>query len=178
MLKNWRAAYAPSQLGSLVLFASTVCIKGTRMGWKAYTISMLLVEFINQRCPFLGNMAVAQVFADNRSIFTFCQSIIIGVSGAWFSEFKTPYEKLKSLPNASCYLKTSTSFKQLDKIANKINVPISGEYGCSPGVCGQSRHFYFLPEHYHWCVGRVIGTRMGWKAYTISMLLMRSPSLR
>jgi predicted metalloenzyme YecM len=38
-----------------------------------------------------------------------------------YNQMMTPYEKLKSLPNASCYLKTSTSFKQLDKIANKIN---------------------------------------------------------
>jgi 3'-phosphoadenosine 5'-phosphosulfate sulfotransferase len=38
-----------------------------------------------------------------------------------YNQMMTPYEKLKSLPNASCYLKTSTSFKQLDKIVNKIN---------------------------------------------------------
>jgi len=33
----------------------------------------------------------------------------------------TPYEKLKSLPNASCYLKAGVTFKQLDKIASKIS---------------------------------------------------------
>ena len=38
-----------------------------------------------------------------------------------YDQMMTPYEKLKSLPNASCYLKTGTSFKQLDKIANKIS---------------------------------------------------------
>jgi len=38
-----------------------------------------------------------------------------------YNQMMTPYEKLKSLPNASCYLKTSTSFKQLDLIANKIS---------------------------------------------------------
>ena len=38
-----------------------------------------------------------------------------------YDQMMTPYEKLKSLPNASCYLKAGTSFKQLDKIANKIS---------------------------------------------------------
>lgn len=38
-----------------------------------------------------------------------------------YDQMMTPYEKLKSLPNAPGYLKTGTSFKQLDKIANKIS---------------------------------------------------------
>lgn len=38
-----------------------------------------------------------------------------------YDQMMTPYEKLKTLPNASCYLKAGTSFKQLDKIANKIS---------------------------------------------------------
>jgi len=38
-----------------------------------------------------------------------------------YDQMMTPYEKLKSLANASCYLRTGTSFKQLDKIAYKIS---------------------------------------------------------
>lgn len=38
-----------------------------------------------------------------------------------YSNMMTPYEKLKSLPNAKQYLKTEFSFEELDKIANAIN---------------------------------------------------------
>jgi hypothetical protein len=38
-----------------------------------------------------------------------------------YDQMMTPYEKLKSLPNAAGYLKAGTSFKQLDKIASKIS---------------------------------------------------------
>jgi hypothetical protein len=33
----------------------------------------------------------------------------------------TPYEKLKSLPKAACYLKPEVTFAQLDEIAYQIN---------------------------------------------------------
>jgi hypothetical protein len=33
----------------------------------------------------------------------------------------TPYEKLKSLPNASAFLKAGTSFEQLDALAYAIS---------------------------------------------------------
>lgn len=38
-----------------------------------------------------------------------------------YEDMMTPYEKLKSLPNASAYLKTGTSFEELDRQATKIN---------------------------------------------------------
>ena len=38
-----------------------------------------------------------------------------------YKQMMTPYEKLKSLPNASCYLKPGKTFKQLDKIAHQIS---------------------------------------------------------
>ena len=33
----------------------------------------------------------------------------------------TPYEKLKSLPDAQCYLKASTSFDELDRFAYVVS---------------------------------------------------------
>ena len=38
-----------------------------------------------------------------------------------YDQMMTPYEKLKSLPNASCYLKPGMSFKQLDEMAHEIS---------------------------------------------------------
>jgi len=38
-----------------------------------------------------------------------------------YKQMMTPYEKLKSLANAACYLKADTTFKQLDKIAYQIS---------------------------------------------------------
>ncbi len=38
-----------------------------------------------------------------------------------YAQMMTPYEKLKSLPNASCYLKPGMTFKQLDEMAHKIS---------------------------------------------------------
>jgi len=38
-----------------------------------------------------------------------------------YNQMMTPYEKLKSLPNATSYLKTGTTFKQLDEIAHQIS---------------------------------------------------------
>ena len=38
-----------------------------------------------------------------------------------YEQMMTPYEKLKSLPNAFCYLKPGTTFKQLDEIAYQIS---------------------------------------------------------
>jgi transposase InsO family protein len=38
-----------------------------------------------------------------------------------YNQMMTPYEKLKSLPNAEAYLKPSTTFKQLDDIAYAIS---------------------------------------------------------
>jgi len=37
-----------------------------------------------------------------------------------YDQMMTPYEKLKSLPNASRYLKSGTTFKQLDEMARQI----------------------------------------------------------
>ncbi|HEY4964570.1 MAG TPA: transposase family protein [Candidatus Saccharimonadales bacterium] len=38
-----------------------------------------------------------------------------------YDQMMTPYEKLKSLPNATSYLKPGTTFKQLDEIAHQIS---------------------------------------------------------
>ena len=38
-----------------------------------------------------------------------------------YDQIMTPYEKLKSLPNATSYLKPGTTFKQLDEIAHQIS---------------------------------------------------------
>lgn len=38
-----------------------------------------------------------------------------------YEEMKTPYEKLKSLPKASRYLKDGVAFKQLDAIASGMS---------------------------------------------------------
>ena len=38
-----------------------------------------------------------------------------------YKQMMTPYEKLQSLPNTSCYLKSGMTFEQLDKIAHKIS---------------------------------------------------------
>ena len=38
-----------------------------------------------------------------------------------YKQMMTPYEKLKSLANASSYLKAGTTFKQLDEIAYQIS---------------------------------------------------------
>jgi hypothetical protein len=37
-----------------------------------------------------------------------------------YEQMMTPYEKLKSLPNASSYLKPGTTFKQLEEMARQI----------------------------------------------------------
>ncbi len=38
-----------------------------------------------------------------------------------YAQMMTPYEKLKSLPNASCYLKSCMTFKHLDETAYQIS---------------------------------------------------------
>jgi len=38
-----------------------------------------------------------------------------------YAQMMTPYEKLKSLPNISCYLKPGMTFKQLDEMAHQIS---------------------------------------------------------
>jgi hypothetical protein len=42
-------------------------------------IQVLDVKIIQHCCPFLWDMGIAKYLSDNRSIFTFNQSIIIGL---------------------------------------------------------------------------------------------------
>ena len=44
-----------------------------------------------------------------------------------YDQMMTPYEKLKSLPNATCYLKPGMTFKHLDEMAHKISDNVAAE---------------------------------------------------
>ena len=48
---------------------------------------MLLIKVVDQGRPVLWDMGIAEGFVDHRSVFTFDQGIIIGLSSARFGEF-------------------------------------------------------------------------------------------
>ncbi|MES9905679.1 MAG: hypothetical protein ABW168_23770 [Sedimenticola sp.] len=50
-------------------------------------IEEFLIEFVDQLCPFLRDVMIAEVLADNRAVLAFHQYIIVGSSEAGFGEF-------------------------------------------------------------------------------------------
>ena len=50
-------------------------------------VEIFLVEFIDQWCPLLRDVVIAQVLADNGAILAFYQRIVVGPAGAGLGEF-------------------------------------------------------------------------------------------
>ena len=50
-------------------------------------IEIFLVEFIDQWRPFLRDVVIAQMLADNGAVLAFYQRIIVGPAGARLGEF-------------------------------------------------------------------------------------------
>ena len=46
-----------------------------------------MVKLVNQWCQVLANVAVTQMFPDDRSVFGFDQGVVIAVPGARFGQF-------------------------------------------------------------------------------------------
>ncbi len=50
-------------------------------------VEVFLVEFIDQWCPFLRDVVIAQMLADNGAVLAFYQRIVVAPAGAGLGEF-------------------------------------------------------------------------------------------
>jgi hypothetical protein len=61
-------------------------------------IQVFLMKLVNQRCPVLTDMAIAEVFSDDGAILGFDQGIVIGLSGARFGQLDVQlFQKLNDM---------------------------------------------------------------------------------